>query len=103
MSGVTSEPVSVPPDEKDWTWVLERPCDACGFDSSKLRRDWLASDVRRYAIGYNLIFPQMMHKLFSSIVSDRLEDYARDRQLCLRRIVDRHRILPFLQHHGTLL
>lgn len=22
------------PDTKDWTWVLERPCDECGFDSS---------------------------------------------------------------------
>ncbi len=22
------------PDEKDWTWVLERPCPDCGFDAS---------------------------------------------------------------------
>ena len=22
------------PDEKDWTWVLERPCPECGFDAS---------------------------------------------------------------------
>ena len=21
----------VPPDTKDWTWVLERPCPDCGF------------------------------------------------------------------------
>ena len=24
----------VVPDDKNWTWVLERPCDECGFDAS---------------------------------------------------------------------
>ncbi len=24
------------PDDKDWTWVLERPCPECGFDASSL-------------------------------------------------------------------
>ena len=24
------------PDTKDWTWVLERPCPECGFDSSSV-------------------------------------------------------------------
>ena len=24
------------PDEKDWTWVLQRPCPECGFDASTL-------------------------------------------------------------------
>jgi SAM-dependent methyltransferase len=24
----------VPPDTKDWTWVLERPCEECGYDAS---------------------------------------------------------------------
>ena len=22
------------PDDKDWTWVLERPCPECGFDAA---------------------------------------------------------------------
>ena len=26
----------IDPDTKDWTWVLERPCDECGFDASAL-------------------------------------------------------------------
>ena len=30
------------PDEKDWTWVLERPCPDCGFDA---RACDVASDV----------------------------------------------------------
>jgi hypothetical protein len=24
----------ITPDDKDWTWVLERPCPECGFDAS---------------------------------------------------------------------
>jgi hypothetical protein len=26
--------VPIVPDDKDWTWVLERPCPECGFDAS---------------------------------------------------------------------
>ena len=26
----------IAPDDKDWTWVLERPCPECGFDASTL-------------------------------------------------------------------
>ncbi|WP_022885343.1 DinB family protein [Glaciibacter superstes] len=26
--------MTIPPDTKDWTWVLERPCAECGFDAS---------------------------------------------------------------------
>ena len=25
--------MTITPDTKDWTWVLERPCPACGFDT----------------------------------------------------------------------
>ncbi len=28
--------MTIPPDTKDWTWVLERPCPECGFDSSSI-------------------------------------------------------------------
>src|SRR4051794_35516298 len=35
MAAMTSAgpPVPVPPDTKDWTWVLERPCPECGYDA----------------------------------------------------------------------
>jgi len=44
--------MTIIPDDKDWTWVLETPCPECGFDASdidiyamsalveKLARDW---------------------------------------------------------------
>ena len=35
---MTTDP-SIEPDTKDWTWVLERPCPECGFDSSTVRRE----------------------------------------------------------------
>jgi hypothetical protein len=28
--------VDIEPDVKDWTWVLERPCPACGFDAAQV-------------------------------------------------------------------
>ena len=33
--------MSIVPDTKNWTWVLERPCPECGFDAST----WRAEDV----------------------------------------------------------
>ena len=38
--------VAIPRDTKDWTWVLERPCDQCGFDPSQFARDDFADLVR---------------------------------------------------------
>ncbi|MEJ7832554.1 MAG: DinB family protein [Nocardioides sp.] len=32
------EPDTVEPDTKDWTWVLDRPCPDCGFDSAMPER-----------------------------------------------------------------
>ena len=31
-----SDPGPSTPDDTDWTWVLARPCPACGFDASEL-------------------------------------------------------------------
>ena len=28
------EPLATHPDDKDWTWVVQRPCPECGFDPS---------------------------------------------------------------------
>lgn len=28
--------MTIIPDDKDWTWVLERPCPECGFDAREL-------------------------------------------------------------------
>ena len=37
------------PDTKDWTWVLERPCEECGLDVRAVERVDLASAFRANA------------------------------------------------------
>ena len=34
------------PDDKDWTWVLLRPCPECGFDASTLAPEDIAPLLR---------------------------------------------------------
>ena len=33
--------VSIEPDTKDWTWVVDRPCPDCGFDPATVEREKL--------------------------------------------------------------
>jgi hypothetical protein len=40
-----SVPETPPPDDKDWTWVLERACPSCGYDAAGIARDQLANGV----------------------------------------------------------
>ena len=45
-----------PDDDKDWTWVLERPCPDCGFDAGQLHRADIASLAREAMAGFaNLV------------------------------------------------
>ena len=37
------------PDTKNWTWVLERPCEECGFDASTLSERDVADLIRANA------------------------------------------------------
>ncbi|MDQ4124238.1 MAG: DinB family protein [Actinomycetota bacterium] len=37
------------PDTKDWTWVLERRCEECGFEASAFPRDQVGAMVRANA------------------------------------------------------
>ena len=38
--------VQIVPDTKDWTWVLDRVCDECGYDASAVNRPDVPSTVR---------------------------------------------------------
>jgi hypothetical protein len=42
-------PDAITPDDKDWTWVLERPCPECGFDASTCRPTDVADLLRANA------------------------------------------------------
>ncbi|NNF53446.1 MAG: DinB family protein [Acidimicrobiales bacterium] len=39
----TPDPPPAQPDDKDWTWVLERPCPDCGADVGELSMDAVAN------------------------------------------------------------
>jgi hypothetical protein len=41
--------MTITPDDKDWTWVLERPCDECGFVASSYPRDSFSRVIRESA------------------------------------------------------
>ena len=38
--------VTIVPDAKDWTWVLQRPCPECGLDTHSFPRDAIAGMIR---------------------------------------------------------
>jgi DinB superfamily len=41
--------VTITPDDKDWTWVLNRPCSECGFDSQTFARTKISALLRSNA------------------------------------------------------
>ncbi|MET0989970.1 MAG: DinB family protein [Glaciihabitans sp.] len=41
--------MAITPDTKDWTWVLERPCDQCGYDAAPVAPASVAELLRENA------------------------------------------------------
>jgi len=41
------------PDTKDWTWVLDRPCPECGFDSRTFPREQVPDLIRANAADWH--------------------------------------------------
>ncbi|KXO89022.1 DinB family protein [Tsukamurella pseudospumae] len=44
--------MAIEPDVKDWTWVIERACPACGFDPATVRRAEVSDRIARSANGW---------------------------------------------------
>jgi hypothetical protein len=42
----------IEPDDKDWTWVLGRPCPDCGFDAAAVHTTDVAGRIRHDAINW---------------------------------------------------
>jgi hypothetical protein len=45
-------PPAIVPDDKNWTWVLERACPECGFDPAQHPRDGIGNEIRAMAHTY---------------------------------------------------
>lgn len=41
----SADPDEPPADDKDWTWVIERPCPDCGYDPAGIERDLLPNHI----------------------------------------------------------
>jgi hypothetical protein len=52
--------VSLPivPDDKDWTWVLERSCPECGFDAASVVPESVAPRLRDNAAAWAVVLSQ---------------------------------------------
>ncbi|WP_426572096.1 DinB family protein [Aquihabitans sp. McL0605] len=46
----------ITPDDKDWTWVLERRCEECGFDGSAVAAPDVAGLLRANAQAWSHLF-----------------------------------------------
>jgi len=47
--------LAITPDDKNWTWVLERPCPECSFDASTFPHEDVASGIRENAAAWPLL------------------------------------------------
>lgn len=47
-----SQPSDIGPDDKDWTWVLQRACPECGFDAAEVPGPRVAAWVREKAAAW---------------------------------------------------
>lgn len=47
------EPPAIVPDDKNWTWVLERACPECGFDPAEHPRERYGAEVRAMAPAFD--------------------------------------------------
>ena len=45
--------MAIEPDTKDWTWVLDRPCDECGFDASTVDPPQIPQMLRANTRGWS--------------------------------------------------
>ena len=48
--------MTITPDDKDWTWVLERACPECGLDTRDVDPTEVAGMVREVVVSWRAVF-----------------------------------------------
>jgi hypothetical protein len=51
--------MTIAPDTKDWTWVLQRPCPECGLDTRSVAPDAVAGMIRANAAAWPEVLTQV--------------------------------------------
>lgn len=54
-SASAASPELPDPDDKDWTWVLDRPCPDCGFDAATVRPADYATAIRQATLPWQVV------------------------------------------------
>jgi hypothetical protein len=57
-AGAGAPAVTITPDDKDWTWVLERPCPECGFDAAAVPPESVGARLRSNATAWREVLAQ---------------------------------------------
>jgi hypothetical protein len=63
--------VPIVPDDKDWTWVLERPCPECGFDAASVPPETIGALVRANAAAWEQVLVRPADELRRRPADDR--------------------------------
>lgn len=94
---MTTDPVAPPPDDKDWTWVISRPCPDCGFDAVALDTSEIPARTRETmaAIVATLSAPDAVRRPALEVWSP-LEYACHVRDVC--RLFDRRLALMLTEH-----
>jgi hypothetical protein len=50
--------MTITPDTKNWTWVLERPCPECGFEAAAFPRENVSALLRENAAGWRAMMAE---------------------------------------------
>ena len=54
--------MTIEPDRKDWTWVLERPCPQCGYDAAAVPPEDVAPRVHEQAVAWVALLGGPVHE-----------------------------------------
>jgi DinB superfamily len=54
-----TEPEGIEPDDKDWTWVLQKACPDCGFDTRTVAGPQVAAGLRANASRWPAVFERV--------------------------------------------
>jgi hypothetical protein len=78
--------VPIQPDDKDWTWVLERRCSECGFDAATVPPESVGARLRLNAAGWERVLQRPDDELRRRPAEDRwsaLEYACHVRDVCV--------------------
>jgi len=90
------------PDDKDWTWVLRRPCPECGFDAATVDERAVGAIIRAVAAQWTMVLDRPVAEVRERPAPDRWStlEYAAHVRDVFRLYLERLRMM--LDTHDPL-